>query len=199
MRPATGLVVLIVQRAVLVADRARASLPAGRTVRLGALARLLAGFRTRLAPGRITMGPEPRPIDGRVDRAAGHGRRVAAGGQFGLRRLSGDTRAQRGLTGASGGNRTAQRRLRQRPAHRPDAASRWRRGVLQLGELTAEVGDGGVRSVLDPRPEHRRDEDCEPCGGDDQEDELSHKKCGVICRAFKNGGTDLPVASMTSL
>jgi len=138
-----------------------------------------------LTARRITVASKPGSVSGRVDGPAGHGRRVAPRCELGFCRLARDSGPQRRLSGASGRSGAAERRLSERPAHRAHGATRRRRSGLQLGQLTAEVGHGGVRSVLDPRAEHRGDENGQPSGGDDQKNELSHEFC--VCRKLWSG------------
>ena len=75
---------------------------------------------------------------------------------------------------SAGSSGPMQRRLGQRATHAAQRAPGGCGRALEGVQLPPEVGHRGVRVVLDPGPEHRGDQDCGPCGSDDEEDELSH-------------------------
>jgi hypothetical protein len=83
------------------------------------------------------------------------------------------------------GRRPIERRGGQRAAHRPGSAARWRGRALQLAELAPEVGDRGVRAIVDPRPQHRGDEYRGPGRRDNKENELSHMSQSVVMMSVK--------------
>ena len=118
--------------------------------------------------------------------------RIAVGAE--LRRRTGLGRTRR--TGLSGRGAAVQRGLAMMRMHRTacrSGALQWRlcqrtphaqrstarrRGALERVELTTEVGDRRVGTVLDPRTQHRRNQDGRPGSGDDEKDELGHGSVG---------------------
>jgi len=79
------------------------------------------------------------------------------------------------------GRRALQRRRGERATERADARCR---RALQGAELASEVGDRRIRSVLDTRAQHRRDQNSCPSGSDDEEDELGHESEWRWCSEF---------------
>ena len=82
------------------------------------------------------------------------------------------------LSGPTCRGGAVERRLGQRAAHAAQRAAGGRRRALHRVELPPKIGDRGVRMILDARAEHRWDQHCSPCCGDDEENELGHKECG---------------------
>jgi len=133
--------------------------------------------RAALAAGRVTVRAVTRRYTSRlgVSTRRRHVRGLAALTiEFGLRRATGHPGAQHRLRLTARCDRPTQRRLSERTTDRSHRPTGRGCGVLESGELPTEIGDGGVRSILDARSQHRRDENRQPSGGDDEEDELSH-------------------------
>ncbi len=85
------------------------------------------------------------------------------------------TQLSRLLTGATTGGGTLERRLGQRAGHATHRTTGavWHT-TLQLVELTAEIGDRRVRTVLDPGAEQGWDQHSCPSSCYDQQDEFAH-------------------------
>lgn len=91
------------------------------------------------------------------------------------------SRAQSRATGCGG---TAERRRSEGARHRAHRHATRRHGALQARQLIAEVRHRGVRTVLDPRTEQRRNEHCCPRCCYDEQDQLTHLFRSPLCREY---------------
>ena len=85
------------------------------------------------------------------------------------------------MAGTTAGRRALQRRRGERATERAKARGRC---ALQRAELASEVGDRRIRSILDTRAQHRRDQNSCPSSSDDEEDELGHESEWRWCSEF---------------